>query len=134
MVSLHSRLMWSPTIRNISGITQKEPLGLLHRADHHTFPKCRILLKNILSFFFYGCRLNVKALMDEPTCCSSSSLCCIFVSLDATYNLLCGLVHLNHNYYSLDIYKDFMKMYCERVKDTSNDHGWRNAPMILLNN
>jgi len=52
LVSLHSRLMWSPTIRNISGITQKEPLGLLHRADHHTFPKCRILLKNILSFFF----------------------------------------------------------------------------------
>ncbi len=56
--------MWSPPLETFQA-SLKEPLGLLHRADHHTFPNCRILLKNILSFF-YGCRLNVKALMDEP--------------------------------------------------------------------
>jgi hypothetical protein len=71
--STKAQKVWYPCIRGSCGVhpletfqaSLKEPLGLLHRADHHTFPNCRILLKNILSFF-YGCRLNVKALMDEP--------------------------------------------------------------------
>ncbi len=55
------------TIRNISSITQKEPLGLLHRANHDTFPKCKDIVEEYFIVFFYGCRLNVKeALMDEP--------------------------------------------------------------------
>jgi hypothetical protein len=57
--------MWSPPLETFQA-SLKEPLGLLHRADHHTFPKCKDIVEEYFNVFFYGCRLNVKALMDEP--------------------------------------------------------------------